>query len=128
MDLAKCPRRYEKKQKDRVAGSKREGDTHRGQCEAAADWHIHRWLFILLCCCNNWRNCVLGLSRADGWRPSSSRLALTLNFCIKMAKWKNFHLSLPIKLSHFQRRNTGASMLCRSTLFVQRLKKPLNIK
>lgn len=72
-----------------------------------------RWLaysqviFFFFFCCNNWRNCVLGLNCTDGWRPSSSRLALTLNCCIKMAKWKYFHLSIPIKLNHFQRRNTG---------------------
>lgn len=44
------PHRYEKKQKGRVAGSKQEEDTHRGQCDAATDWHIiHRRLFILSC-------------------------------------------------------------------------------
>lgn len=50
MDLFKCLRRYKKKQKGRVAGSKQEEDTRRGQCEAATDWHIiHRCLFILAC-------------------------------------------------------------------------------
>lgn len=112
--------------KDRVAGNRREGDMHIGQFEAAADWHIHRRLFILSCsfCCSTWQNCVVGLSFTDGWRPSSNCLVLALNWCIKMAKRIYFHLSIPIKLNQFQKRKTG--LLCRRMPFVQRLK-PLNI-
>lgn len=119
--MAKCPRRYAKKQKDRVAGGKQEGDMRRGQCEAGVDLHIHRCLFILSVCF------FVFFAAFFHWWTETQQQSSTRNCCIKMAQWKYFHLSIPIKLNHFSEKKCRTSMLCGRTSFVQRLKKLLNI-